>query len=140
MAVLEKRPDVILDNVGKMIVFLDEKQDIYVYKPKKYHIENIIKKLGKNSYYDLRGKGLNSCDDGHSASCSEIHIEENSIRFHRDDGEVIISTEGKRFLLLKKSGKIRIKTIENYHGGTRPKKCRNRPKNPSVVGYSYGHK
>jgi competence protein ComEC len=123
MMIFERRPEVIVDGVGKMIIFLDEKQDIYVYKPKKYHMENIMKKLGKNSYFDLEDRRPNSCTGNYSKNCCEIRLQRDSIVFRRGGGEVVISTGGKYFSVKRKSGNIGLKIIEDHRGRTRPRKC-----------------
>jgi ComEC/Rec2-related protein len=96
----QKKPDIIIDNKDKMILFFDEKDNIYVLDVKKYKINSMVKKFGKNEYLDIDKSGLNNCNQQNKNKCSRINIDEKNINFYKNDKYINLYKYNNKYHIL----------------------------------------
>lgn len=98
----QKKPDVIIDNKDNMILFFDNKNEIYVLHPNIYKIMSLIKKFGKQNYYDLDKKGLNGCLSKNK-DCSSVVVNGNEIYFYKNNHYIGILKTNNKFIIINNS-------------------------------------
>lgn len=121
---LQKRPDIIIDNRDKMLVFLDERENIYVYKPNEHKMKNILDKLGKNKYYDLKKAKLDSCLDSKDKQCSRIEINEKTISFEKNGKKADIGIGSRYFYTKQNPDHMKILKTRNNSNVNSWSKCK----------------
>lgn len=120
---LQKRPDIIIDNRDKMLIFLDERENIYVYKPNEHKMKNILDKLGKNKYYDLEKAKLDSCIDIEDKQCSRIEINEKIISFQKNGKKADIVIGSRYFYVKQNFNHMKILKTRNNSNVNNWAKC-----------------
>jgi competence protein ComEC len=107
-------PDLLIDNGDGMVVFLDEKQRALLYKPKRRPAENLVRKLGKDSYRTLAKDGFDSCRGRSEKNCAKIRPGVNSILFQKNGKKLEIFKNKSRFYAKKISGgNMKIKYVDS---------------------------
>jgi competence protein ComEC len=95
---LQEKPDVIIDNKDKMILFFDGGGDIYALNAKKYKILALSRKFGRNEYFDLDEKTLNNC---HKGKCTKVDMKNGKIDFHKGEKSIHMMDDGKTYVIGK---------------------------------------
>ncbi|MDR2777462.1 MAG: ComEC/Rec2 family competence protein [Rickettsiales bacterium] len=110
--VLEKKPDMIVDNIDKIVIFFDEKNRAHAYGSARRRIINIVNRFGKNEYRDLSREKQDSCITAKTVSCSRISVGVNSIEFYKNGRSLSIS-QGKYFRIGKGESDFTIVSTKN---------------------------
>lgn len=109
MILSQKNIDVIIDNKDKMLFFVGERNNIYVYNMNGYKTQNIINKLGNGNFFDLNNSHLNTCKNSDDKYCSKIDIRnDDTINFYKNGNSVTIGRYKGYFYEKDKIGKIKI--------------------------------
>lgn len=96
----QKTPEVIVDNRDKMVLFFYK--DFYVLNPNKYEIQAIIRKFGRNNFFDKMD--LNNCKNGKKC----VKIDKDTGCFHKDKKYICINEYDSKYYIKEKAGKWRI--------------------------------
>lgn len=84
----QKKLDVVVNNVDKMIVFVDKKE-AYIYSSKNYKINKILKKLGISKYYSINDNINTKCNKD---NCTKIIKNKDTLIFIKDGKIAKINT------------------------------------------------
>ena len=119
-----KNIDVIIDNRSKMLFFVDEKKNVYVYNVNKYRVTNILNKLGNNKYFDLKESHLNTCKGKNDKHCSKIYINDNRIIFYKNGNYILIGKYKGNFYIKDRIGNMNVKKTRKNSQKPVWKKCK----------------
>lgn len=124
MILSQKNIDVIIDNKDKMLFFVDERNNIYVYNMNGYKTQNIINKLGNGNFFDLNNSHLNTCKNSDDKYCSKIDIRnDDTINFYKNGNSVTIGRYKGYFYEKDKIGKIKIEKTRKKSDVPKWKTC-----------------
>lgn len=123
MILSQKNIDIIIDNGNKMLFFVDERNNVYVYN-NNHRSQNIANKLGSDKLFDLNESYLDTCTAGDDKHCSRIVIKDDgTIDFYKEGKLVTIHKYRDYFYAKAEIGKMKIEKTRGKSYRARWKRC-----------------
>ena len=125
MIIFQKNIDIIIDNNNKVLFFVDERNNVYVFN-NNHRSQNIVSKLGNDGFFDLSESYLDTCAGDADKSCSRIIIkDDDTIDFYKKGKLVTIHKYKDYFYAKAEIGKMKIGKTRKKSYRARWKRCLN---------------
>lgn len=123
MILFQRNIDIVIDNKNKMLFFVDERKNIYVYNNNN-RSQNIVNKLGSDKFFDLNKSHLDTCTVNDNRYCSRIIIkDDDTIDFYKNGKLVTIYKYKGYFYAKAKIGNMKVKKTIKKSYKTNWKRC-----------------